>query len=147
MSRYVFRRLLQAVLVVVGVSLVVFLMARLAPGDPVSLMLAETASPEQMAAARAHYGFDQPLWTQYWLFISRAVQGDFGESLYYNQPALSVVLGAFPATAVLAAVAFAVAVLVALPLGVIAAIKRDTLWDYIAVGLSVVGQAAPSYWI
>ena len=147
MSRYVVRRLAQAVLVVVGVSLVVFMLARLAPGDPVSLMLAETASPEQMAAARAHYGLDQPLWTQYWLFVSRAVQGDFGESLYYNQPALGVVLSAFPATATLAAVAFAVAVLVALPLGVIAAIKRDTIWDYIAVGLSVVGQAAPSYWI
>src|SRR5690606_25154094 len=109
--------------------------------------LAETASPEQMEAAREHYGFNEPLWYQYWLFISRAVQGDLGESLYYNQPALEIVLDAFPATAQLAVVAFLLAVLIALPLGVIAAIRRDTFWDYLAVGMSVLGQAAPSFWI
>src|SRR5688572_27314280 len=122
MSTYVLRRVLQSIIVIVGVSIVVFAMARLAPGDPVSLMLAETASPEQMEAAREHYGFNEPLWYQYWLFISRAVQGDLGESLYYNQPALEIVLDAFPATAQLAVVAFLLAVLIALPLGVIAAI-------------------------
>ena len=147
MTAYVARRALQSVLVVVGVSLVVFLLARLAPGDPVTLMLAETASPAQIAAAREHYGFDEPLPYQYWLFLSRAVRGDFGDSLYYKQPALGVVLDAFPETIKLALTAFALAIAVGIPLGIIAAIKRDTIWDYLAVGLSVVGQAAPSYWI
>ncbi|MGB3307491.1 MAG: nickel ABC transporter permease [Thermomicrobiales bacterium] len=147
MSGFIFRRVAQALIVVIGVSVVVFFLARLAPGDPVSLMLAETASPEQIEAAREHYGFNEPLWYQYGLFASRALQGDFGDSLYYKQPALGVVLDAFPATAKLAAVSFAIAVLVAVPLGVIAAIKRDTVWDYVAIGLSVIGQAAPSYWI
>lgn len=147
MSTYVLRRVLQSIVVLFGVSIVVFLLARLAPGDPVALMLAETASPEQMAAAREHYGFNDPLLMQYWLFISRAVQGDFGTSLYYDQPALSVVMDAFPATIQLTLVAFVLAVLIAVPLGVIAAIKRDTIWDYAAVGVSVIGQAAPSYWI
>lgn len=147
MSGYVLRRMLQSIVVLFGVSIVVFLLARLAPGDPASLMLAETASPEQIEAAREHYGLNDPLYEQYWLFISRAVQGDFGDSLYYKEPALEVVMEAFPETAKLAIVAFMIAVGVALPLGVIAAIKRDTIWDFLAVGLSVLGQAAPSYWI
>lgn len=147
MSGYILRRIVQSIVVIVGVSIVVFAMARLAPGDPVSLMLAQTASPEQIEAAREHYGFNEPLWYQYWVFISRAVQGDLGDSLYYNQPAIEVVLEAFPATAQLAVVAFLLAVGIALPLGVIAAIRRDTVWDYLAVGLSVLGQAAPSFWI
>lgn len=147
MSAYVLRRLLQSVVVLVGVSLVVFFLARLAPGDPVSLMLAETASPEQIEAAREHYGLNDPLPVQYWLFVSRAVRGDFGDSLYYNEPALLVILEAFPETVKLALAAFVVAVSVAVPLGVVAAIKRDTVWDYLAVGLSVLGQAAPSYWV
>lgn len=147
MSAYVLRRLLQSVVVLFGVSLVVFMLARLAPGDPVSLMLAETASPEQIEAAREHYGLNDPLPVQYWLFVSRAIQGDFGDSLYYNEPALRVILEAFPETVKLALAAFVVAVSVAVPLGVIAAIKRDTVWDYLAVGLSVLGQAAPSYWV
>jgi peptide/nickel transport system permease protein len=147
MSRYVLRRILQSIVVLIGVSIVVFLLARLAPGDPATLMLAETASPEQIAAAREHYGFNDPLYEQYWLFISRAVQGDFGDSLYYKEPALGVVMEAFPETAKLAFVAFLLAVGIALPLGVLAAIKRDTIWDFLAVGLSVLGQAAPSYWI
>jgi len=147
MSRYVLRRILQSIVVLIGVSIVVFLLARLAPGDPATLMLAETASPEQIAAAREHYGFNDPLYEQYWLFISRAVQGDFGDSLYYKEPALGVVMEAFPETVKLAFVAFLLAVGIALPLGVLAAIKRDTIWDFLAVGLSVLGQAAPSYWI
>jgi peptide/nickel transport system permease protein len=147
MSRYVLRRILQSIVVLIGVSIVVFLLARLAPGDPATLMLAETASPDQIAAAREHYGFNDPLYEQYWLFMSRAVQGDFGDSLYYKEPALGVVMEAFPETAKLAFVAFLLAVGIALPLGVLAAIKRDTIWDFLAVGLSVLGQAAPSYWI
>ncbi len=147
MSSYVARRVLHSLLVLVGVSLVVFALARLAPGDPVTLLLAETASPEQIAAARAHYGLDRPLPYQYWRFVAGAVRGDFGESLYFDEAALGVVLDAFPETVKLALAAFALAVALAIPLGVLAAVKRDTVWDYLAVGLSVLGQAAPPYWI
>lgn len=147
MLAYILRRCAQAVFVVFGVSLVVFLLARLAPGDPVTLMLAETATPQQIAEARAYYGLDRPLPFQYWLFLSRAARGDMGESLYYKQPASRIVLEAFPQTALLALTALGLAILVALPLGVLAAVRRDTVWDYLAVGLAVLGQAAPSYWI
>ena len=147
MAHYLLRRLIQSFIVLIGVSLVVFFLARLAPGDPVSLMLAETASPQQIAAARHHYGFDRPLPYQYWLFASRAVRGDFGESLYYHEPALGVVLDAFPKTLKLALAAFCFAVVLAVPLGILAAVRRDTIWDYGAVGLSVIGQSAPPYWL
>ncbi len=147
MGLYIARRCAQAALVIVGVSMVVFFLARIAPSDPVTLMLSETASPQQIAEARHYYGFDRPIPYQYWLFISRAVRGDLGESLYYKQPALGVVMEAFPQTLILALAAFALAVGVAVPLGIIAAVRRDTLWDYGAVGIAVIGQAAPSYWI
>ncbi len=147
MLAYILRRCVQAVFVVFGVSLVVFLLARLAPGDPVTLMLAETATAQQIAEARSYYGLDRPLPYQYWLFVSRAVQGDLGESLYYKQSAARVVLEAFPQTCILALTALALAISIALPLGILAAVRRDTAWDYLAVGLAVLGQAAPSYWI
>lgn len=147
MLAYIIRRCAQAVVVVFGVSLVVFLLARLAPGDPVTLMLAETASPQQIVEARHHYGLDRPLPVQYALFLGNALRGDLGESLYYKQPALRVVLEAFPLTCLLALTALGLALLVALPLGVLAAVRRDTIWDYLAVGLAVLGQAAPAYWV
>ena len=147
MFAYILRRCGHAVVVVFGVSLVVFLLARLAPGDPVTLMLAETASPQQIEEARRHYGLDRPLPAQYALFLGNAVRGDMGESLYYKQPALRVVLEAFPQTALLAVTALLLAIVVALPLGILAAVRRDTFWDYLAVGLAVLGQAAPAYWV
>ncbi len=147
MFAYILRRCGHAVVVVFGVSLVVFLLSRLAPGDPVTLMLAETASPQQIEEARRHYGLDRPLPAQYALFLGNAVRGDMGESLYYKQPALRVVLEAFPQTALLAVTALLLAIVVALPLGVLAAVRRDTFWDYFAVGLAVLGQAAPAYWV
>ncbi len=147
MLAYIIRRCAQAVVVVFGVSLVVFLLARLAPGDPVTLMLSETASPQQIVEARHHYGLDRPLPVQYALFLGNAIHGDLGESLYYKQPALRVVLEAFPLTCLLALTALGLAIAVALPLGVLAAVRRDTAWDYLAVGLAVLGQAAPAYWV
>jgi len=147
MGTYIARRCAQAILVIIGVSVVVFFLARIAPSDPVTLMLSETASPQQVAEARHYYGLDRPIPYQYWVFISHAVRGDLGESLYYKQPALGVVLDAFPYTVILALAAFVIAVVVAIPLGILAAVKRDTPWDYLAVGIAVIGQAAPPYWI
>ncbi len=147
MLAYITRRCAQALLVIVGVSVVVFFLARLAPSDPVTLMLSETASPQQIVEARHYYGFDRPIPYQYWLFVSRAARGNLGDSLYYKQPAFNVVMEAFPETLKLAFVAFLIAIAVAIPLGILAAVKRDTLWDYLAVGVAVLGQAAPPYWI
>ena len=147
MATYVGRRLLQAVVVLWGVSVIVFLLLRLAPSDPVTLMLAESASAEQIAEARHALGFDRPIYAQYLIFLGRALQGDLGRSLYYKEPALAVILRALPRTLLLGGIAFAISLAVALPVGIVSAIRRDSLWDYLGVGLALIGQATPPYWL
>lgn len=147
MTRYIVRRILQAVIVLWGVSVIVFALLRLAPSDPITLMLAETASPEQIAAARHQLGFDRSIPEQYAIFVGRALQGDLGQSIFFGEPATLVVLRAMPNTLVLAALAFALSLAVALPVGVLSALYRDTFWDYLGVGIALVGQATPSYWL
>src|SRR5438132_12096587 len=92
MATYIVRRLLQAVVVLWGVSLIVFFLLRLAPSDPITLLLAETATPEQIAEARHELGFDRPVYVHYLLFMERSVQGDIVRSLFYKDPAPGVVL-------------------------------------------------------
>jgi peptide/nickel transport system permease protein len=146
-ATYVGRRLLQSLVVLWGVSVIVFLLLRLAPSDPITLLLAETASPQQIAEARHELGFDQPIYVQYVLFMGRALQGDLGQSLFYKEPALNVILRALPRTLLLGGIAFALSLAVALPVGIVSAIRRDSLWDYLGVGLALVGQATPPYWL
>lgn len=147
MGAYIRRRLLQSVVVVWGVSVLVFFLLRLAPSDPVTLLLAESASPEQIAAARAKWGLDKPIYVQYGVFLSRAVQGDLGNSLFFQQPALKVLLERMPATLQLSAVALLFSLSVAVPIGILSALKRDTFWDYLGTGLAMLGQAIPPYWL
>ena len=147
MGTYVVRRLLQAVVVLWGVSLIVFFLLRLAPSDPISLLLAETASPQQIAEARHELGFDRPVYVQYLLFMERAIQGDLGRSLFYKEPALGVILRSLPNTLFLGGIAFVLSVAVALPVGILSALRRDSIWDYLGVGLALLGQATPPYWL
>jgi ABC-type dipeptide/oligopeptide/nickel transport system permease component len=146
-AAYVIRRILQAVVVLWGVSVIVFVLLRLAPSDPVSIMLAETASPQQIAEARHQLGFDRPIYEQYLIFAGNALHGDLGESIFYKEPATQVLLTAFPNTLLLAAVSFALSLAVALPVGIVSALHRDTFWDYLGVGLALIGQATPPYWL
>jgi peptide/nickel transport system permease protein len=146
-TTYLARRLVQALIVIWGVSVIVFALVRLAPSDPVTLMLAETATPQQIAEARHQFGFDQPVFVQYGVFVQHALQGDLGQSIYFKEPALGVVLKALPKTLLLGAVAFALSLLVAVPVGVLSALRRDTVWDYLGIGVALVGQATPPYWL
>jgi peptide/nickel transport system permease protein len=147
MTTYIVRRLLQAVVVLWGVSLIVFFLLRLAPSDPITLLLAETATPQQIAEARHELGFDRPIYEQYLLFMERALQGDLGRSLFYKEPALGVILRSLPNTLLLGGIAFALSVAVALPVGILSALRRDSIWDYLAIGLALIGQATPPYWL
>jgi peptide/nickel transport system permease protein len=147
MANYIVQRLLQAVVVLWGVSLIVFLLLRLAPSDPITLLLAETATPQQIAEARHELGFDQPIYVQYLLFMERALQGDLGRSLFYKEPALGVILRSLPNTLLLGGIAFALSVAVALPIGIVSALRRDSIWDYLGIGLALIGQATPPYWL
>lgn len=147
MGAYIRRRLLQAVIVVWGVSVLVFFLLRLAPGDPVLLLLAESAGPEQIAAARAKWGLDKPIYVQYGVFLNHALHGDLGDSLFFQEPALSVLLERMPATLQLSAVALLFSLSVAIPVGILSALKRDTFWDYLGTNIAMLGQAIPPYWL
>ena len=147
MGAYIRRRLLQSVFVIWGVSVLVFFLLRLAPGDPVSLLLSETASPEQMDAVREKWGLNEPIPVQYMVFLSHAVQGDLGDSLFFQQPAIEVLLERMPATLQLSGVALLFSLSVAIPVGMMSALKRDSIWDYLGTGLAMLGQAIPPYWL
>jgi peptide/nickel transport system permease protein len=147
MGSYIRRRLMQSVIVIWGISLIVFFLLRLAPGDPVTMLLAETAGPEQIAEARAKWGLDRPIYVQYWVFLTKAVTGDLGNSLFFQQPALKVLMERMPATLQLSAVALFFSLSVAIPVGILSALKRDTIWDYLGTNLAMLGQAIPPYWL
>lgn len=147
MGAYIRRRLLQSIVVVWGVSVLVFFLLRLAPGDPVSLLLAETATPEQMEATREKWGLNEPIPVQYMVFLGRALQGDLGDSLFFQQPAIEVLLERMPATLQLSATALLFSLSVAIPIGMLSALRRDTFWDYLGTGLAMLGQAIPPYWL
>jgi len=144
---YVVRRLIQAVGVVVGVSVFIFCLVRLLPGDPARMMLPESASAEQVQAMRRSLGLDQPIPVQYVIFASQAVRGDLGRSLFYGAPATEVVLGHLPATLQLAGFSLSFALLVAVPVGVLSAVRRDSIWDFLAIGLALAGQSMPAFWL
>lgn len=147
MTRYIIRRLALSLFVLFGVSVVVFGLIHLAPGDPARLMLYDTAPEEEVQAMRKTLGLDQPLYLQYWLFLSNALRGDLGRSLYYKQPAFRIILEHLPATAELTFAALFVSLAVAVPMGVISAVRRDTVWDYAGMLLATIGQATPVFWL
>jgi peptide/nickel transport system permease protein len=120
---------------------------RLAPGDPVLLLLAETAEPAQIAAARAKWGLDKPIYVQYGVFLNRALHGDLGDSLFFQEPALGILLERMPATLQLSAAALLFSLGLAIPIGLLSALKRDTFWDYLGTNIAMLGQAVPPYWL
>jgi peptide/nickel transport system permease protein len=144
--RFVVRRLVQAVLVVFGVSLVVFCVVRLS-GDPTYLMLSPNATEEDRRRFARELGLDRPLYVQYIVFVQRAVGGDFGRSLRYNQSALALVLERLPATLELSLAALLVSLVVAIPAGVVSALRRGTPVDNLTMLGALFGQSMPVFWL
>jgi peptide/nickel transport system permease protein len=143
---YVATRLAAAVFVVVGVSLVSFLLTFLS-GDPAEIMLPPGATAQQIDKVRADWGFDDPLPVQYWRFLRRAVHGDFGISLRHGQPSLPLIVARLPATFQLTVTAMVLAIVVAVPLGVLAATHRGGPVDLAAMGVALLGQSVPNFWL
>lgn len=136
-----------AVLVVLGVAALVFSLIHLVPGDPVEVMLGESASPADRQALRHDLGLDRPLWRQAADYAGGLLRLDLGSSLLSSRPVAELLAERLPATAELAAAALAVAVLIAFPLGVLAAVRRDTLWDRGAMTFSLLGISVPNFWL
>src|SRR5215204_1036443 len=147
MANYVIRRLIQSVGLVFGVSIIVFTLVRLIPGDPARFMLSESASPEQVEAMRSHLGLDRPMPVQYLVFLGNAVQGDLGTSHFYGESTVAVLFSHLPPTLLLAGAALLFAVSVAIPMGVISAVRRDSIWDYLGMGVAMIGQSVPAFWL
>jgi len=141
------RRLLLLVPTVLGAVTLVFFLVHLIPGDPVELMLGETASRADLTQLRADLGLDRPLGEQYAHFLAGCARGDLGRSFFYRRPVLAVIGGALPATMLLAAAALAVALLIALPAGVVAAVRRDRPVDRLAMLGSLIGVSMPNFWL
>lgn len=143
----VLERLVQLPVVLLGVSLVVFLMITLTPGDPVEIMLADQrASEEQAALLRRDLGLDRPIAERFLLFLGNALTGNFGVSFFHRRPVLDVIAERLPATIELTLFALLVAVLVAVPLGVAAAVKRDSWLDRALSAISLFGVSLPGFW-
>ena len=146
MRAYVAARLATALLVVLGVSVVSFVLTFLT-GDPAEIMLPPGATAVQIAKFRAEWGFDDPLPVQYWRFLRRAVQGDFGISLRHGQSSLPLIAARLPATFQLTVTAMLLAIVLAVPLGVLAATHRGGTIDLFAMGVALFGQSVPNFWL
>ncbi len=147
MIRFIARRLLLTVPVLAGVATLVFSLIHLVPGDPVQAMLGESASREDVVDLRQRLGLDRPLYVQYAAFLRGAVTGDLGRSLRTGQSVTGAIAERMPATIELAFAAMLFAVVVAVPLGIVAAVRAGTAVDHGATTLSLIGISLPGFWL
>jgi peptide/nickel transport system permease protein len=145
-QRYIFGRVVQSIVSLFIVSIVVFALVRLS-GDPIQIMAPAEATQADIALIRATLGLDRPWPVQYWSFLTRSLQGDFGKSVRFRRPAMELIAERYPATLELGGLAVLVVIAVALPVGVYAAVRRGTTLDYVARGFAALGQAVPPFWL
>jgi len=147
MQRYILVRLSQSLVVLFAVSIIIFGLARLS-GNPLDLLVPEDAEPEDIVDMERKWGLDRPLHVQYFTFLSNALRGDFGKSLRYtDKDAMQMVMQRFPATLLLAGLALVISTSIAVPVGVLSALKKDTPADFTAKIFALLGQSAPSFWV
>lgn len=147
MTRYLIRRLLQAIPTVLLVSVLVFLMLYLIPGDPAAIYLGERqSSPEQLEIVREQMGLNRPLYVQYLDYVFNALQGDFGTSLNNKRPVLDEILLRLPSTLELTVAAMLVSTVLGIGIGIIAALNHNTIIDTVSMLLALVGISMPVYW-
>ena len=147
MKAYVLRRLWQSALTLVGVSVLVFVILRVVPGDPAKMLLPDGAPQSAVDELNRQLGLHEPLYVQYGLFIQSVFRGDFGQSFQYRAPALQVVTERLMATVQLALAAMLITVGVGVTLGIVAAVRRGTGYDYASTVLAVLGQSLPNFWL
>lgn len=145
--KYLARRLFQAALVLIGASILSFIILRLIPGDPALLMLRENASAEEIAVTRMAMGLDKPILIQYFEFMKNMARFDFGVSLRRGMPVTRLIFEHLYATVTLGITALALALFISIPLGVFAAVKRNTTFDYFVSVITLTGQSVPSFWL
>ncbi len=153
LGRYIIQRIMQLIPVLFLVSLIVFLIVHIIPGDPILVMLGvdpevgASYSEDQYRALQKQLGFDQPVYVQYFRWLGRVLNGDLGLSLQSRRPVLDILLERYPATIYLAFSAFITVIFISLPAGIIAAVRQNTLVDYSAMGYAMWGMAIPNFWL
>ena len=147
MGAYAIKRFITIVPVLVGISLIVFSFIHLIPGDPAVTMLGERATPQRVAEVRAQLGLDKPLSIQYLIYIGKILRGDFGASILRGDPVLRDLVRRFPATVELALSAILIAILIGVPMGIIAAVWRNSLFDALSRLVALTGVSMPIFWL
>ena len=151
MSRYIVRRLLAMIPLLLGISFIVFSLLNILPGDPVSIMLSSnphiTPDAETIAQLKAQYGLDKPLMTQYLIFLGNLLKGDLGTSMYTQQPVLTAIAERMPATIQLALAALVISIVIAIPVGVISAVRQYSWIDHLCLIGALIGVSMPSFWL
>jgi len=146
MRTFLVRRLLQSLVVLLGVSFVVFFILFLT-GDPAAVLLPPEASAEDIRLFRERMGFDDPFFVQYGRFLAGALRGSFGESIRHGEPAFDLVVERMPATFELAGAALLIALCLAIPAGIVSAVRRNSVVDYVATVVALLGQSMPTFWL
>lgn len=147
MTRYIIRRLLYTIPVMLAVSLVVFGILHIAPGDPARLLAGEDARPEDVAIVRANYGLDQPLYVQYSVWLANVLHGNFGRSIVTRRPVLDEVVARLPSTIELAFASLLIAIVAGMAVGVISATHQYSLLDHLTMILALLGISMPVFWL
>lgn len=145
MKIYLLKRILATIPILFVVSVVIFLIVHITPGDPAAVMLGESATPEDVKALRQQMGLDLPLHQQYWNWMADVLRGDLGNSYFMKESVASAILSHLPPTLSLAVLALAVALIIAIPTGIIAALRRGTLIDQTVMTFSLLAMAVPSF--
>jgi ABC-type dipeptide/oligopeptide/nickel transport system permease component len=141
------RQVAHAAIVLLNVSIVIFVLVRIVPGDPARLMLGMEASDDAIRAARTQFGFDRPLYIQYLQFVGGVLRGDLGQSVRFRRPVGDLLMESFPATVELALAATAIALVLAVPAGIYAAVHRGGMLDRLLMTGALIGQAMPIFWL
>jgi peptide/nickel transport system permease protein len=148
MLRYIAKRLIASIPVMLGVLVAVFFLMRVLPGDPTQMMAAEFgASAEELARMRASLGVDDPIMVHFWDFVRNAARGDLGRSLFTNRPVTTQIVDQVPSTFQLAAASLVIAILIGVPIGVVAAVRSNSVIDAGSMVLALIGVSMPSFWL
>lgn len=147
MYRYILKRIVQLIPVMLGVTFLVFFILELTPGDPAELVAGITATPEQIEATRVRLGLDQPMLTRYVHYIWNMFQGDLGTSYYSTDAVFDLFMKYFPATLALSLASLFFATIIAIPIGIVSAVKQGSLFDNLGMGMALIGVSMPSFWL
>jgi ABC-type dipeptide/oligopeptide/nickel transport system permease component len=147
MGKYLLSRLIQSLIVLAGALVISFVILRVVPGDPATLMLSDMATPDEIEQMRVALGVHEPLWVQFGIYLKQLATGDFGMSYRRGTPALPLVMAYLPATFELALAALAITVTVAIPVGIVAALRKDSWIDNVLSVVALLGQSLPVFWL